>query len=175
VVGSSNTSGDAASHAFLYSGSKMYDLNDLIPAGSGWELIEAAGINDAGQIAGVGSHNGNSRAFLLTPALTVSPRIIDFGTAYLKSVVLRTVTLNNTGTVAAQVVPISLTIPSGDLDEFIFLNFCGRSLAAGKSCIIAVFFYADDVATDTATLNIGKNAPYSPLQVPIMATVVKRH
>jgi probable HAF family extracellular repeat protein len=171
VVGSSTT-GDTAQHAFLYSSGVMYDLNKLIPAGSGCELVESVDINDAGQIAA----NGDcGHAFLLTPALTVSPRIIDFGTVYLKSVVLRTVTLKNAGTVAAQIGRISLTIPSGDSDEFIFLSFCGKSLKAGKSCTIAVFFYADDVATDTATLNIGTNAPYSPLQVPMTATVVKRH
>ncbi|HEY6765103.1 MAG TPA: hypothetical protein VI386_10045 [Candidatus Sulfotelmatobacter sp.] len=54
-------------HAFVYSVGKMKDLNKLIPAGSGWTLIEADSINNAGQIAGLGMHNGQQRAFLLTP------------------------------------------------------------------------------------------------------------
>ena len=54
--------------AFLYHGGALYDLNSLIPAGSGWTLSLAIGINDAGQIAGAGFHNGQQRAFLLTPA-----------------------------------------------------------------------------------------------------------
>src|SRR5215471_14629400 len=58
---------DGADHAFLYSGSVMYDLNDLIPAGSGWELNVANGINDAGQIVGNGADSGAQHAFLLTP------------------------------------------------------------------------------------------------------------
>jgi probable HAF family extracellular repeat protein len=45
----------------------MTDLNNLIPAGSGWILVEATAINKAGQIAGVGTINGQTRAFLLTP------------------------------------------------------------------------------------------------------------
>lgn len=54
-------------HAFVYSAGKMKDLNKMIPAGSGWVLTEASGINSAGQIVGFGTHNGRSRAFLLTP------------------------------------------------------------------------------------------------------------
>jgi probable HAF family extracellular repeat protein len=46
----------------------MFDLNDLIPAGSGFTLISANGINDAGQITGNGiTAAGATHAFLLTP------------------------------------------------------------------------------------------------------------
>jgi len=58
VVGRASTSGDADIHGFLYQNAVMYDLNDLIPAGSGWVLGEAASINDAGQIVGLGSLSG---------------------------------------------------------------------------------------------------------------------
>jgi probable HAF family extracellular repeat protein len=53
-------------HAFVYSGGRMKDLNKLIPAGSGWMLQEAYGINNAGQIVGTGMHNGQEHGFLLT-------------------------------------------------------------------------------------------------------------
>lgn len=48
----------------------MQDLNDLISANSGWSLQEAHGINDLGQIAGIGFFTGHAsgyHAFLLTP------------------------------------------------------------------------------------------------------------
>ncbi len=45
----------------------MLDLNDGIPGGSGWTLIEAASINNSGQIAGFGIFSGQTHAFLLTP------------------------------------------------------------------------------------------------------------
>ena len=54
-------------HAFVYSGRRMRDLNDLIPQGSGWVLNIASGVNDAGAIVGEGTHGGQTRAFLLTP------------------------------------------------------------------------------------------------------------
>lgn len=66
VVGLSGiTSG--AQHAFTTLGGSMVDLNLFLPAGSDWELLGAFGINDAGQIIGVGSRNGVQHGFLLTP------------------------------------------------------------------------------------------------------------
>jgi probable HAF family extracellular repeat protein len=53
--------------AFLHSGGHMVDLNTLLPTNSGWALQQANGINELGQIVGNGTHNGLSRAFLMTP------------------------------------------------------------------------------------------------------------
>lgn len=55
------------SRAFVWRAGRMADLNDLIPPDSGWTLAEAQGINDRGQIVGMGTHNRQQRAFLLTP------------------------------------------------------------------------------------------------------------
>lgn len=52
--------------AFLYDDGTMLNLNSLIPANSGWDLLAAYGINDAGQITGVGLYDGQLTAFLLT-------------------------------------------------------------------------------------------------------------
>jgi probable HAF family extracellular repeat protein len=64
VVGQSTFAGTY--HAFVYSGGKIKDLNGLISAGSGWVLIEADSINAAGQIVGMGMHNGQEHAYILT-------------------------------------------------------------------------------------------------------------
>jgi probable HAF family extracellular repeat protein len=53
--------------AFLYSDGKMHNLNDMIPANSGWVLSDATGINNRGQIVGTGELNGVGAAFLLSP------------------------------------------------------------------------------------------------------------
>ena len=67
VVGWATTAGGDG-HAFLWQqNGGMIDLNSLLPSGSGWVLEGASGINDAGQIVGTGSYNGQARAFLLTP------------------------------------------------------------------------------------------------------------
>jgi probable HAF family extracellular repeat protein len=55
-------------HAFLWQESGITDLNNLIPAGSGWELNRALSISDGGEIAGSGARNGETHGFLLTPA-----------------------------------------------------------------------------------------------------------
>jgi probable HAF family extracellular repeat protein len=66
VVGYGNLS-DNAPHAMIWNSSGKQDLNALIPADSGWVLINANAINNVGQITGYGTHNGYNRAFLLTP------------------------------------------------------------------------------------------------------------
>lgn len=66
IVGVSYTV-TADSHAFIIANRVMNDLNDLIAGDSGWVLSSAESINDLGQIVGNGIHNGNNRAFLLTP------------------------------------------------------------------------------------------------------------
>ncbi len=66
LVGES-TDADEVDHAILVENGVVYDLNDLIPAGSGWVLIFADGINERGQISGTGTYNGDVRGFLLTP------------------------------------------------------------------------------------------------------------
>jgi probable HAF family extracellular repeat protein len=73
VVGESLLNGDRVQHAFLYRDGVLKDLNTLIPAGAGWELNEATAINDAGQVVGVGTHGGQQRAFLLSPAAVSIP------------------------------------------------------------------------------------------------------
>lgn len=60
--------GTSGGFAFLYGNSTMYDLTGLLdPAFAGWQLMDAMAINDRGQIAGVGVHDNELRAFLLTP------------------------------------------------------------------------------------------------------------
>lgn len=69
VVGWSDVVGATESqHAFVYAGGEMADLNQLIPAGSGWELTFAVAVNASGQIAGRGVVAGENHAYLATPA-----------------------------------------------------------------------------------------------------------
>jgi probable HAF family extracellular repeat protein len=71
VVGASDVTDELSpnQHAFLYmSELGMVDLNTLIDPLSGWELLDASEINDAGQITGQGLFGGEYRAYLLSPA-----------------------------------------------------------------------------------------------------------
>lgn len=54
--------------AYIWENNKFANLNDLIPADSGWHLDYALDINDLGEIVGYGTYQGKEpRAFLLTP------------------------------------------------------------------------------------------------------------
>ncbi|MCC7373458.1 MAG: tandem-95 repeat protein [Verrucomicrobiales bacterium] len=76
--------------AFLYTSGAMRDLNDLIHdarvtkdgvssnvdfKSSGWSLEQARAINTAGAIVGIGTRDGNSRAFLAVPAWVIGKQI----------------------------------------------------------------------------------------------------
>ncbi len=71
VVGAAQMA-NGTMHAFMVINAvggtvQMMDLNALIPTNSGWELMEARGMNTAGQIIGWGMRGGHTNAFLLTP------------------------------------------------------------------------------------------------------------
>ncbi len=75
VVGSLALSSSGPRTAFIWQDGIMYNLNDLIPGDSGWNLRGAADINDAGQIVGYGflsPQDEYSRAFLLKPLIPCS-------------------------------------------------------------------------------------------------------
>ena len=71
VVGSSQLASGTVTHAFLYSGGAMTDLNSLADnSAAGWTLTQASGINDLGWIVGSGvDPAGDTHAILLTPLL----------------------------------------------------------------------------------------------------------
>lgn len=56
-----------AAGAFLWQDGRFTDLNGLLAKDSGWNLQDARAINGRGQIIGYGEHDGQERAFLLTP------------------------------------------------------------------------------------------------------------
>ncbi len=68
IVGAFGPFSDAE-RAFVWDAiSGFRDLNDLIPAKSGWKLETATAVNDRGQIVGWGEHDREDEAgFLLTP------------------------------------------------------------------------------------------------------------
>ena len=107
-------------------------------------------------------------------ALTVAPSSIAFGTVYLGSLTTKNITLTNTGTT-----PITITSPfisivqGGNSEEFVAVNECPASLAAGSHCTISITFVAGPFYTpQTATFNVMDNAPVSPQTVMLTATVI---
>jgi probable HAF family extracellular repeat protein len=67
IVGYSYIPESENSRAFLWMAGGLLDLNSLLPSDSGWELNAAYAINDNGQIAGMGTYQGELRAFRLDP------------------------------------------------------------------------------------------------------------
>jgi len=51
----------------LWRNGRICDLNHCFSPRTGWTLLEARGINDNGQIVGMGVYERKPRAFLLSP------------------------------------------------------------------------------------------------------------
>jgi probable HAF family extracellular repeat protein len=66
VVGNLADANNPVQHGFFYYKGTLIDLNEEIDPSSGWTLMDPYGINDRGEIVGVGLHDGRQRAFLLT-------------------------------------------------------------------------------------------------------------
>jgi len=88
VVGSSDiyTALGWVEHAVLWQNGTLIDLNNYVPANSGWVLNIAEGINDNGEIAGIGTYNGLTTAFVMsigdsgTPSMSVAAALQSFST-----------------------------------------------------------------------------------------------
>jgi probable HAF family extracellular repeat protein len=99
--------GSLGPRAFLSEGGgAMVDLNTLLPPDSGWVLLSANAINDAGQIVGEGTLNGEPRAFLLTP-----PVVSDTTPPVISSV---TTTPNSIWPPKHQMVDVSVHVVASD-------------------------------------------------------------
>jgi RHS repeat-associated protein len=97
VVGASSTA--SGNHAVVWLDGNISDLNDSLNV-SGWELREACGINDLGQIVGWGTINGQRRAFLLTPNnSTASKKSASLATAAVVSSAVSTTVSKSTNLV----------------------------------------------------------------------------
>lgn len=128
---------------------------------------------------GVGS--GASQGFTLTvsggsggPVVTLSPASLDFGNVPLYHLATGQVSLQNSGTSPLVISKMGLTLgPNTDRDDFLFLSLCGNTLAPGKSCTIYFLFYADNLGSHSATLNITDNAAGGQNSIALTGAVIK--
>ena len=117
---------------------------------------------------------GLSGTGIAVATVGISPSSVDFGTLYMGSLAIKTVTVTNTGKTTMTINdPFLGVVKGGNSSEFITLNLCPRSLAAGRSCSMFVVFLAGPYYTpQTATLTINTNLGGSPQTVPLTANVI---
>jgi hypothetical protein len=123
-------------------------------------FVDLAGLSVKGEITVAGS------------CVSFSPSTIDFGNVRLNRTKKEVLTLTNNCTSKVAIGPVSFTNVNGDPDDFSAHEYCNQpkgTLKVGHSCVIQVFFNADEVGTDTATLNVAISAPGSAIQVPVTA------
>jgi hypothetical protein len=59
--------GPTGAVAFIYTGGHVYALDSLLPPHSGWQIADALGVNDHGEIVGDGYYNGTLYGIALKP------------------------------------------------------------------------------------------------------------
>ncbi|MGA7524457.1 MAG: choice-of-anchor D domain-containing protein [Acidobacteriaceae bacterium] len=163
----------SSSTGTLAAGASCQLALDFLPTTSG-QISGSAVVTDNNLNAPAAMQSvGLSGAATAGSAVTITPSV-DFGTLYLGSIVEKTVTVTNSGSAAITLSdPLIAVVRGGDSSEFITLNLCPRSLAAGRSCYMAVFFLAGPFYTpQTATLTINDSVAGSPQSVPLTATVI---
>jgi hypothetical protein len=139
--------------------------------------------------AGDGNFNGSTSTGVsqtvngTSSTLKVSPTSLNFGTVHLDQVGVEFVTLTNTGTAPITISSIKITTPGNALGDFAEITICSPfipsmpgTLAAGKTCTIAVGFLASakifSPTISTATITINDNAAGSPQLIPLSLTVI---
>ncbi len=165
IVGSSELA-DSTFSAFLYSyfGTVMYDLNTMIPSGSGWTLTMARAANDHGQITGYGEINGNVHAFLLTPtyhiaSLTVKPTTVvgsltATGTVTLDSPALFDLVVYLGG--GANAIPESCIIPAEETSQSFLIDT--TAVTSTKTVTISADLYGTGKSATLTIRPIGVKA-----------------
>jgi hypothetical protein len=115
-----------------------------------------------------------SQTVSASPLAQVSPSSLNFGTLYQGGWGLQAVTLKNVGDAPMTInEPFLFDVGNGDSKEFVALSLCPKTLPAGNSCEIYVFFYAGpSYNAQTAILKIMDNAPGNPQSVPLTANVI---
>jgi probable HAF family extracellular repeat protein len=77
TVGYYTLQDNVTTHAFMHStATGIVDLNNLLPAGSGWVLTSATAVNSKGAIAGDGTFNGQKAVWMMALASDTTPPTI---------------------------------------------------------------------------------------------------
>ncbi len=115
-----------------------------------------------------------------TSTLTISPSSVNFGNVYAGTLGFRQVTVTNTGRSSITISNVQVTagiqaqIAISSSGDFVALSLCPRTLAAGRSCVVELTFFAkgSNYNPQSAELVITDSAPGSPQTVPLTATII---
>jgi hypothetical protein len=134
-----NNNGQVVVGGYLWQNDTRIDLNSLLDPALGWTNLQAADINDAGQVVGRGTHQGVDSGFLLSFGTGVLPPSISISDV--------SVTEGDTGAVYADFI----VTRSGPTDQITTINYttADSTAKAGKDYV---------VTSGTLTFNPGETS-----------------
>jgi len=102
-------------------------------------------------------------------AVQLAPASLNFGNQQVgTSSARKLITLTNKGTVALSISGILIT--GTNATDFVQVNNCGTSVAAGASCLIGVTFTPTATGARSASVSVSDNGGGSPQTVPVSGT-----
>jgi hypothetical protein len=113
----------------------------------------------------------SSTGYAVQSTLMLNPTSVNFGTVYAYSTASQPVTVQNDGSTTVDISSVKL-VPHGLIGDYTRKNSCPDKLSPTQSCQVTVYFYAEKYGAYLATLDVNDNAPGSPQQVSLMATVI---
>jgi hypothetical protein len=114
---------------------------------------------------GAGVEIGADELSAPTPAITVVPTSISYGSVRIGTTSLRTVTIQNTGT--ANLVVSAFSITGTNAAMFTTNLTVPRTITPGGSSSFTVTFAPTSTGSKSATLSLTSNAPTSPTVIPL--------
>ncbi|HUN64130.1 MAG TPA: choice-of-anchor D domain-containing protein, partial [Candidatus Sulfotelmatobacter sp.] len=110
-------------------------------------------------------------------ALVISPSSVNFGQVPLGGLVLKEVTLKNSGSTPINFSKIAMSKSGvGDIDDFFVISLCPGTLKPGASCVLGVGYVPDrddaiGKVTSTSVVVVD-NASGSPQSIPLSAETI---
>ena len=135
------------------------------PSASGTRTGTLTVASDAGNGSATVSLTGTGTGGGTSANLNASPSSLTFAsTAVGATSAAQSVTVTNSGTVAATVSSIAAT---GDFSQ---TNGCGSSIGAGASCTVSVTFHPSSTGARTGSVSIASSATNSPTSIALSGT-----
>jgi Putative Ig domain len=146
------------------------------PSAAGTFSFTGQVTDSTGTAAGTASASCSITVSPAPASLTVAPIAVSFGSVTRFDLALKVITLTNSGSTPISLSRISVT-PANGTDRVIFTaaSLCGSTLAPGRSCLIGVLMFADQVGNLSALLNVPNSAVGSPQAVPLSVVVTRTH
>ena len=147
---------------------KEYTLSSLEPGTYHWYVRSDLMMNEEV----VGSYRSDTKTFTVSPAkISVSPRTVQFGKTVVGQSALYAIAITNNGSAPIEFKSVTSSDSVFSTD---FSQWSSKTLAAGASCTLKVYFKPSAARSYSASISIKTNAGNAPdVSLPVSGTGIQ--